>query len=239
MRLPLKSFDVFVLLVAVSSGLLVLLSGPAYRLGALSLPSAFTLLRWGAYGGIAATLLAAGALWRARGRSFLALLALVIGLTAFGVPFWFQRTAASVPPIHDITTDTANPPTFDAVVPLRAGAPNALTYSEEVARLQRAAYPDLQPLILEMPAAQAFDRALQAARAAGWKIVAASADEGRIEATDTTTFFGFKDDIVVRLTPLGNRTVVDVRSVSRVGRSDVGTNARRIRAYLDRLSSPR
>jgi uncharacterized protein (DUF1499 family) len=63
-----------------------------------------------------------------------------------------------------------------------------------------------------------------------------SAESWRIEATDTTTFFGFKDDIVVRLTPIAGRTVVDVRSVSRIGRSDVGTNARRIREYLAALS---
>jgi len=147
-----------------------------------------------------------------------------------------KSAAASAPPIHDITTDTANPPTFKALVPVRANAPNTLEYSQEVARQQRERYPDIKPLILELPAPQVFERALQAARNAGWEIVATDADAGRIEATDTTTFFGFKDDIVVRLTPIGSRSVVDVRSVSRVGRGDVGTNARRIREYLKRLS---
>jgi uncharacterized protein (DUF1499 family) len=123
-------------------------------------------------------------------------------------------------------------------VPLRAEAPNSLEYSQDAARQQRDAYPDIKPLILEVPAAQVFDRAVAAARESGWEIVASNADAGRIEATDTTTFFGFKDDIVVRLTPLESRTVVDVRSVSRVGRGDVGTNARRIREFLDRLSRP-
>jgi uncharacterized protein (DUF1499 family) len=71
----------------------------------------------------------------------------------------------------------------------------------------------------------------------GWQIVTADKSTGRIEATDTTRWFGFKDDIVVRLTPWGAGTRVDLRSVSRVGRSDIGTNARRIRRYLDRLQS--
>jgi uncharacterized protein (DUF1499 family) len=109
---------------------------------------------------------------------------------------------------------------------------------QDAARQQREAYPDIKPLILEIPAAQAFERALFAAREAGWEIVEANADAGRIEATDTTRFFGFKDDVVVRLTPLDARTVVDVRSVSRVGRGDAGTNARRVRAFLQRLTRP-
>ncbi len=72
-----------------------------------------------------------------------------------------------------------------------------------------------------------------------WTIVAEVPDEGRIEATDTTALFGFKDDIVVRVRPAGNGSRVDVRSVSRIGSSDVGTNARRIEAYLDRLRAER
>ena len=232
----LRSFDAIALIVAILAGLVLLLAGPGYRLRAWSLPTAFMLLRWGAYGALLATALAAGALWRARGRSLFGLLALAIGVTAVAIPLRLQRAAAAAPPIHDITTDTANPPAFTAIVPLRDGAPNTLEYSQEVARQQRAGYPEIKPLILELPVPQAFDLALQAARDAGWEIVATDADAGRIEATDTTTFFGFKDDVVVRLTSIGSRTVIDVRSVSRVGRGDVGTNARRIREYLDRLS---
>lgn len=235
MRLGL-TFGRLALLVALVAGSLLLASGTGYRIGAWPPPVAFTMLRWGAIGALGAVVLAAGALWRARGRDVLAALALVIALPMFAIPFRFQRMAAAAPPIHDISTDTANPPTYQAVVPLRAGAPNTLDYSQDVARQQRDAYPDIKPLVLELPAAQVFDRALNAARESEWEIVDANADAGRIEATDTTAFFGFKDDIVVRLTPIGNRTVVDVRSVSRVGRSDVGTNARRIREYLQTLS---
>ncbi len=71
----------------------------------------------------------------------------------------------------------------------------------------------------------------------GWKIVDENQAEGRIEATATTRWFGFKDDVVIRIAPSGgNGSRVDVRSVSRVGRSDVGTNARRIRAFLKKFA---
>lgn len=226
------------LAVAVAAGLVLLVTGPGYRLGIWPLRTAFTLLRAGAIAGVIAALLAGVALWRAHGRDALAAVALIVGLAAFVVPFRFQRLAAAAPPIHDISTDTANPPSFGAIVPLRTEAPNSLEYSQDAARQQRNAYPDIKPLILEVPAAQVFERALVAAREAEWEIVEANADTGRIEAIDTTTFFGFKDDIVVRLTPLETRTVVDVRSVSRVGRGDAGTNARRIREFLEQLSRP-
>lgn len=232
----LKSVAAVALLVSAVAGLLALFSGPAYRLGLFSLPAAFNVLRWGVYAGLVGLLLAGVALWRARGRSALGAMALVLALVVVGVPLRFQRLAASVPPIHDITTDTANPPAFDAVVALRKDAPNSLEYSQDVARQQREAYPDVKPLVLEMPAAQVFDRAVGAAHDQGWEVVVVNADTWRIEATDTTTFFGFKDDVVVRLTPMDSRTVVDVRSVSRVGRSDVGANARRIRRYLAALA---
>ena len=236
MRPNLRSFGTVALIVALCAGLMLAVTGPGYRIGLLPLPTAFGMMQWAVYGGLAAILIAGVALWRARGRSAFGILAVLVSIVVVGLPLRFQRMAASVPPIHDITTDTANPPTFEAVLPLRKDARNSLDYSPEVARQQRDAYPDIKPLVLEMPAAQVFDRAVRAARDAGWDIVNVNAEAWRIEATDTTPFFGFKDDIVVRLTPIGERTVVDVRSVSRIGRSDIGTNARRIRDYLAALS---
>ena len=121
---------------------------------------------------------------------------------------------------------------------MRAGAPNTATYGgAELARTQSGAYPDLGPHRIDAAPARAFERALQAARAMGWEIVAADAAAGRIEATDTTFWFGFKDDVVVRVEADGSGSRVDVRSVSRVGASDVGTNAKRIRAYLRALGN--
>jgi uncharacterized protein (DUF1499 family) len=106
-----------------------------------------------------------------------------------------------------------------------------------LAEQQREGYPDLAPVTLSLPPEQAFDRALTVAQDDGWEIVTADRTAGRIEATDTTFWFGFKDDVVVRLTPWGTGTRVDVRSVSRVGRSDVGTNARRITSFLEAVQS--
>lgn len=224
-------------------GLILLASaGPSYRVGILSLTNAFTLLRWAAYAGVAAVMLgaiAAGLAYRRHSRvqMVVAAPALLAGLVAVVVPFEFQRRARAVPPIHDISTDLENPPTFDAIVPLRADAPNDLERTSEVTELQRQGYPGLAPVTLAIPLDQAFDRALAVAQEAGWQIVTADKSSGRIEATDTTRWFGFEDDVVVRLTPWGAGTRVDVRSVSRIGRSDIGTNARRIRQYLDRLQS--
>jgi uncharacterized protein (DUF1499 family) len=224
--------------VAAAAFLLLVIAGPSYRIGLLSLQNAFVLLRWGAYAGVAAMAVALVAMvWTRRQRPdmTLAAVAFVAGLIAFVVPFQWQRTARSVPPIHDITTDLENPPSFQAVVPLRADAPNTLDRSPQLAQQQREGYPDLAPITLPEPPAAVFDRALAVAQQAGWDIVTADKGTGRIEATDTTRWFGFKDDVVVRITPWGSGTRVDVRSVSRVGRGDVGTNARRIRDYLEDL----
>ena len=230
----------FVALAIAGLGLLLLLiAGPAYRIG-LSLETAFAILRWAAYIGVAgiAAGLAAAFVAHRRARRWplvLAVVATVVGAIAAAVPYSWQRRARSVPPIHDITTDLDNPPAFEAVVPLRAGAPNSLDRSPMLATQQREGYPDIAPLTLPLPPERVFNRALDVAQRLGWELVAADQASGRIEATDTTTWFGFTDDIVVRVTSWGSGTRVDVRSVSRVGRSDVGTNARRIREFLDAL----
>lgn len=224
------------------AGLLLAAAGPLYQMG-VPLPTAFSVLRWSAYVGLASAVVAglAGVLEYRRGRRVgvaLTLVALLVGLMAFVIPYQWQRRAQSVPPIHDITTDLENPPEFDAIVPLRADAPNPLDRGNppDLVDQQRQGYPDLQPVTLAAPPDQAFDRVLALARNSGWEIVAADKSAGRIEATDTTRWFGFKDDVVVRLTPWGSGTRVDMRSVSRVGRSDVGTNARRIDAFLGELA---
>jgi uncharacterized protein (DUF1499 family) len=143
-------------------------------------------------------------------------------------------------PIHDVTTDTVNPPEFVAVLPIRAqtGALNPVEYGgPRVAALQQRSFPDIKPLRLDAEPTAAFDRALAAVRAMNWELVAADPAAGRIEATDTTTLFGFKDDVVVRVRPDGMGSRIDVRSLSRVGGGDLGTNAKRVRAYLQRLAA--
>jgi uncharacterized protein (DUF1499 family) len=226
---------------AVTSGLVLALAGPAYRGDVVGLRTAFALLRWAASIGIGAALvsLAGLAVVRPRGGAplVLGLLGIAIGTMAAYVPWRWREQARSVPPIHDITTDLEQPPAFDAILPLRADAPNPAEYGgPEIAAQQREAYPEVRPLELAAPPGMAFRRALAVARDMGWEIVAADSAAGRIEATATTRWFGFMDDVVVRITATGDGSRVDVRSVSRVGRSDVGTNAERIRQYLGRLS---
>jgi uncharacterized protein (DUF1499 family) len=166
------------------------------------------------------------------------LLALVIGAVTAGIPLLMLRTVESMPRIHDITTDTDHPPAFVANLALRKGFPNSADYAgAEVARQQHEGYPDLAPTQLAVPPPAAFDRALAAAKSLGWTITATVPGDGRIEATDTTFWYGFTDDIVVRVASDGTGSRVDVRSESRVGKGDVGTNARRIRRFLAALTN--
>lgn len=229
-------------LLAVLCAVALVVSGFGYRLGWWGLRAAFTMLRWSAYGGgVAALVSAAGTVvaWRGAGRAALGLglLGVVVGVVVVGVPWSWLRRARSVPAIHDITTDTANPPVFVAVLPLRATAPNKPVYGgAEVAAQQLKGYPDLKPILLPVPPGAAFQRALATARGMGWDIVAADSAAGRIEATATTLWYGFKDDVVIRVTAAAGGARIDVRSESRVGGSDVGTNAERIRAYTRKLT---
>ncbi len=146
--------------------------------------------------------------------------------------------ARSVPAIHDITTDTGNPPEFRAIVKRRVHASNDLAYgseelpAEELAALQLKAYPNVKPLDTELPVAEAVARSESVLESQGLKIVSTELEAGLVEATATTFWFGFKDDVVVRVvaTPTGSR--IDIRSVSRVGQSDIGANAARIEEFL-------
>ncbi|MFQ5779315.1 MAG: DUF1499 domain-containing protein [Nitrospiria bacterium] len=226
---------------AVLAGLIAMLAGLGSRWGWWHFSAGFMILKWGAYGGVAAAVvsLVGCAVARPGGprRGFvLAILGLLTSLAVVGVPWSWLQAARRVPPIHDITTDMENPPHFVAILPLRKDAPNPAEYGgPEIAAQQRAAYPDVHPATLNVSPDQAFVQALTAARERGWEIVEADSTAGRIEATDTTLWFGFKDDVVIRITPIGRSSRIDVRSVSRVGRSDIGTNARRIQNFLHQL----
>lgn len=233
---PIALFRWLVVLVALAAALALLASGPGYRLGIWSFRSGISLVRWSAYLGIAGTVLAIAGLAvpRLRSRS-LAAAFVVAGVVTAITGYWVQR-AWSVPRIHDISTDTENPPRLVATLPLRAGAENTADYGgPALAAEQRRGYPDIAPLTLAEPPEAVFERARRVAGEMGWQIVAVDRSAGRIEATDATRWFGFQDDVVVRIAAAGAGTRVDVRSVSRVGRSDIGTNARRIRVFLERL----
>lgn len=150
--------------------------------------------------------------------------------------------AEGTPPIHDITTDTDNPPQYIAIAPLRADAANNMVYGDQpnwdkarMAAAQHEAYPDIVPQTFSEPKSVIFDRALASARALGWEIVDANPTTGRIEATDTTFWFRFKDDVVIVVSDAPQGSVLNARSLSRVGTSDVGKNAARLREFFATL----
>lgn len=164
-----------------------------------------------------------------------AAIALVLALLVLYAPVNTLRKGGNVPQIHDITTDLDNPPVFVAVPGQRSAGDNSLGLNDKVQAQQRAFYTDLAPLTLAGAPGDNFPRALAAAEAMGWLIVDTDPQAGRIEATATTPLFGFKDDVVIRLSADNGQTRVDMRSASRVGRSDLGANAQRIRDYLAKL----
>ena len=160
----------------------------------------------------------------------------VIAVAVIVVLFAWAKLARRMVPIHDITTDTHDPPQFVVVLSLRAAARNSAVYGgDTVAAIQRDAYPDIAPVDLAVSPAAAFAKAHAAAIAMGWALVSADSGAGRIEATATTRLFRFKDDIVIRVRSHAGGSRVDVRSASRIGKSDLGKNAARVREFIERL----
>jgi len=186
-------------------------SGPAVRLGLVSYAVGILMLPAAGILGLAAAILALLALIRGGG-ALKAALTLLVGILVALVPAAGYMVARSVPAINDISTD----PT-------------------EQSDAQREAYADIRPLRLPVAPNIAFERAKGAIEEAGWQIVREDPSAGRIEAVATTLWFGFKDDVVIRIAADGPGSRVDVRSKSRVGKGDLGTNAQRIRTYQRRL----
>jgi uncharacterized protein (DUF1499 family) len=231
-----------VMAAAVAALAMLIASGPGTRSGMWPWQTGLSLLRWAAWTGMAAgagalVLLLLSAVPRWRVRWWIPAAALVIAIAAFAPPLLMLEHAKSAPAIHDITTDPFDPPEFVALAAERSKSPNGSKYGgTEIAAQQQKGYPDIKSLIVKAPPAETVQKAIDAARSLDWEVVATDAPSGRIEATDTTRWFGFKDDIVVRVRPDAGGSRVDVRSASRVGKSDVGANAKRVRKFLDKLS---
>lgn len=227
---------------ACAAALTVALCGPVHRFLGVDLDVVLTAFRYGFYVAAAAIALALATVMptrpgeRRRG-IVAAVLALVIGLAAAWTPAQWLLQARASPRINDVTTDTVRPPPLVVTLQMRKGAANPPAYpGEATATLQRAAYPDIGPILLPLPPAEAFKRVDRVAVALGWEVVARAPAEGRLEAVDTTDWFGLQDDIVVRIRAEGTTgSRVDIRSKSRLGESDFGANAQRIRAFSERL----
>jgi hypothetical protein len=206
-----------------------------------------TALRYLFFAAAAGALLGLIGLFMARRRAKLMLANLLALVVALGFVLYLGnlvRIAKSVPAIHDVATDLADVPQFSR---LKVRADNlenipdegkaelkALPPEERWKAVHRAHYGDLRTIRLPTPPDRTVRRAASLARERGWQV--ALVDEDGVEATDTSTFFRFKDDVVVRVRPApGGGSLVDMRSISRVGGSDVGMNAKRVRAFLGDL----
>jgi uncharacterized protein (DUF1499 family) len=232
------------LVLALAAAVLLALGPLGWRAGWWHYRVGFsTLMPWAAYCGLAAIAIALVALVigrrvNATRRVTIGLIALAIGASIAYVPWHYSQMRGVYPSIHDITTDWDNPPEFRAVLPLRqAEQANPVAYEgAKVSDQQRRAYPDIAPLTLDLAPAEAFTRALRTAEQLGWTIVASDpptdSGAGRIEASQRSRWFGFTDDVVIRVAAGESGSRIDVRSVSRMGRGDFGVNATRVRTYL-------
>lgn len=213
---------------AILAAALLVVSGLGVRAGLWPFRVGFGMFAGALVAGLAATGTALVALLvpRLRAGAVSALIfAFVLGAASAALPLENLRRVKTLPYINDITTDTEAPPQFSQPRP----------YERHFAELQKLGYPDLKPLELAVPPPQAFARARETAQALGWEIVAADEATGRMEAVAKTSWFGFKDDVAVRIVPTAKGSRIDVRSRSRVGRSDLGANADRIRKFFSVL----
>ena len=170
----------------------------------------------------------------ARGEIFKRLL-----LTLPGTALMMSLTlgSGSAPRIHDITTDTENPPVFMAAQKERGEHANTLDIKPDFIEQQVAAYPDIQTITSTASGDEAFNRAVAVATELGWEIYLQDRDAGIIEAVETTAIMAFKDDVVIRVAGTAGGARIDLRSVSRVGLGDLGANANRIRAFRDAFNA--
>src|SRR5712672_442399 len=185
------------------------------------------------------------AIWQngSRGMSRI-LLALLIDAVVLAYPAYLGLQYRKLPPIHDITTDPIDPPRFDALSRLRAsdGANTAVYAGLYSAELQRAAYPDVEPVDLDVPVQRAYEVALALVNKRKWLIIDERAPQpprriGRIEAVARTPIMGFREDVSIRATPDGEGSRVDIRSSSRYFESDLGSNAARINKLIEDINN--
>lgn len=239
---------------AVLAVLTFVIAAVGYKLGVLGLPTSFGLLNLKVgplllilsfFGGLL-SLICALAIQPRKGFG-VAILALVVGLVGLGKLSGTKSNVEKLPFIHDITTDTQNPPIFTAALLAERAAVKGVNTADYIGKkdtrdkklvsaLQTQAYPDIRPLVLSESPDIVFGRVEATVKHMGWEMKTSDSAKGIIEATDTTFWYGFQDDVIVRIRPSeGGGSLVDVRSLSRVGGSDLGKNADRVRKFLAAL----
>src|SRR5262245_8127183 len=168
-----------------------------------------------------------------------ALLAFLIGIMLITYPAYLGTKAYRLPPLSDITTDTSDPPRFEAIARLRPRDANAVAYAgAQAAELQRTIYPGIAPVQTSSTPAELYEAALGVVTKRKWRMVDARAPqtgrrEGRIEAVARTTVMGFRDDVVIRVRPIAGGARLDIRSASRYGKQDFGANAQRVLGLIE------
>jgi hypothetical protein len=227
------------------------------RSGALDIVPALSTLAGALVLACVAILLAFGAgvaIWRdgvEGGRHVVT--ALIIGILLIAYPAYLGIRAWHLPAIYDVTTDPIDPPQFDAIARLRPRDANPVSYAGlYTAELQHTAYSDIEPDDTKATPQEAYDAAMKIINKRRWRVVDAhppqgpspriidaraplanSTRDGIIEAVARTPILGFRDDVVVRVRPTTDGARIDVRSASRYGRHDLGTNAKRVRNLID------
>jgi fatty-acyl-CoA synthase len=210
----------------------------------------------GAAAALAVIALIAALIRRPRRGVWLALFALLIPAVGLGYLYQVRARSETIPPIHDVATQVEDPPSFsprimaqrtasgaNPVHPLTATLSSIEAYqtprfadraNRTVGELGKEAYPNLRPLTVAATPRRLFEVLAKEARERGWTIVTSDPASGRLEATAETFWFGFKDDVAIRVrrAPSPGRFIVDARSTSRVGLSDLGANAARLTDYL-------
>lgn len=228
-------FSVAVLLlgiVIVRGGLLEIIPSLAAVGGAFLLAAIAIVLSLGAF----------IVIWREGNAGFgMAITALLVGVAILAYPTYLGVKAYRLPAIYDITTDPIDPPRFEQIARLRPREANPIVYAGlRAAELQKAAYPNVEPLIVSATPQVAYEAAIQVITKRKWRIVDARAPlagrrDGRIEAVARTPILGFRDDVVLRVRADPDGARVDIRSTSRYGRHDFGTNAARIVALSEAI----
>ncbi|MEW5250324.1 DUF1499 domain-containing protein [Microbulbifer discodermiae] len=222
----------------------IVLAGLALRLDLLGFRVVFQVFKYAGVAALAVALISLlvfvwGLVKRHADSRRAAIWGVLLGLLPVALPLLtVGKDNFDVPPIHDISTDLHNPPQYEEVLTLRREGDNSAAYGgEALAEAQRGAdiYADMLPLQVDLPVARVTELAAEVAAELGWRIVAEDPERGHLEAVDRTLLLGFRDDVVVRVTPSGEGSRVDVRSSSRVGVSDLGANAQRIRTFLREL----
>lgn len=229
------------LAIAFIAGVVLIIAGPGYRMGWWPLDTGFALLSVGLMTGLAAISISVIALmlsWYSastRGRLY-ALAGVIVALVVIYVPYHWRTLALESPAIHDIATDPDHPLAFKTLAAARGPDQNSIAYGgAKVADMQRQNFPAVAPLISEQPPKAVFSAVMALVANAGWDVASIDANSMTIEATAQTFWFGFKDDIIIKVTPQGAGSRVDMRSQSRIGRGDAGTNARRVEQFLTAL----